>query len=380
VIGSKFFYALGYFTPENYILDGKRSEFSVAPDAKLRGVNGKPRRMQARDMAILLDKVPSDREGRMRLVASRAVEGEPLGPFKYSGTRSDDPNDVVPHERRRDLRGLHVLAAWLNHTDAKAGNSLDVLVNENGRQTIRHYLIDFGAMLGSDSDMPKDARFGHEFILPTGKDALARMFSFGFAPRQWETIEYPERKAVGRFSADAFDPETWKSNYPNPAFLSRTPEDEYWAAKLVMAFTDEEIRAVVETGKYSNRKDADYIASTLMRRRDRIGQVYFNKVLALDNFRVEAAAIRFDDLLVRYGFAPPREVNVDWYRFDNLTRALSAIPGARSVSVPAAARTARDGSYFMVRLEEAGDVQERGVRVYLRQRGGRLEVVGIERV
>jgi len=66
-----------------------------------------------------------------------------VGPFRYEGTRSDDPNDIVPHEARRDLRGLFVFCAWLNHTDAKAANSLNALVQEDGVTFIRHYLIDF---------------------------------------------------------------------------------------------------------------------------------------------------------------------------------------------------------------------------------------------
>ncbi len=49
------------------------------------------------------------------------------------GTRSDDPNDLVPHEHRRELRALRVFGAWTNLVDWKAGNTLDTLVEENGR-------------------------------------------------------------------------------------------------------------------------------------------------------------------------------------------------------------------------------------------------------
>ena len=65
-------------------------------------------------------------------MASRFIEGKLAGPFNYQGMRSDDPNDIVPHEDRRELRGLGVFAAWLNHHDTRAINSMDSLVVENG--------------------------------------------------------------------------------------------------------------------------------------------------------------------------------------------------------------------------------------------------------
>ena len=60
------------------------------------------------------------------------------------GVRDDDPNDTVPHEHRRELRGLRVFAAWLNHTDMKEDNTLDMFVEEGGRHFVKHHLVDFG--------------------------------------------------------------------------------------------------------------------------------------------------------------------------------------------------------------------------------------------
>src|SRR5204863_188426 len=148
-------------TPENYVANIRTSDITVSPEATRVGDSGKPRPMTMRDIEDILWKVPRGADGSYRMVASRAVEGKPVGPFMYKGTRADDPNDWIPHERRRELRGLFVFAAWLNHTDAKSINSLDTLVSEGGRQYVRHYLIDFGSAFGSDSDMPKNARFGN---------------------------------------------------------------------------------------------------------------------------------------------------------------------------------------------------------------------------
>ncbi len=79
----------------------------------------------------MLAKAPRTAGGQYRALASLLISGKPVGPFKYDGTRGDDPNDLVPHEHRRDLRGLRTLCAWLGHDDSKALNTLDVLVQED---------------------------------------------------------------------------------------------------------------------------------------------------------------------------------------------------------------------------------------------------------
>ena len=44
------------------------------------------------------------------------------------------PNDVVPHEHRRELRALKVFGAWTNLVDMKAGNTLDTVVDRERPQ------------------------------------------------------------------------------------------------------------------------------------------------------------------------------------------------------------------------------------------------------
>lgn len=378
VIGSKFFYALGYNTPENYILYFRLEELKLGEKATVRGVTGNKRRMTTRDMAIILDKVPRNSDGRMRLIASLSLPGEPVGPFKYEGTRADDPNDVVAHDRRRDLRGLFVFCAWLNHTDSKQGNTLDTLVEANGRRLIRHYLIDFGAMLGSDSDKAKDARLGHGYMFPTGKETLRGMGTFGLAPHDWELADYPHLKAVGRFEAKIFEPGKWRSNYPNPAFLSRTPQDEYWAARQIMAFTNEEIRALVDTGQYSDPRVPEYIAKALAERRDKIGRAYFQKVLSIDHFRVEEGQLSFKDLSFQYGFTGQRLFQYSWGRYDNAARRAESISGETTAKLPAAWASAPPESYFRVEIHAVND-EARRVFVYLRKHNGAPQLVGIQR-
>jgi len=306
VIGARFFYALGYYTPQNYLVYLARADLKVRPGATIDGLGGKKRPMLERDLDDMLRLAPRRKDGWYRMMASRTMEGELIGPFRYEGTRPDDPNDTIPHQDRRDLRGLRVFCAWLNHTDSKSINSLDTIVEEGGVRFVRHYLIDFGAILGSDSDMPKNARFGNEYIIPKAGHALTRMVALGLDVMSWESASYGHLKVVGRLESRVFDPEKWKSNYPNPAFLRHLSDDEYWAAKQVMAFTDEDIRAVVETGDYSDPRAVEYITRVLIERRDKIGRTYFSKLLPLDNFTVSGGAVSFDDLAVKHGLTQAR--------------------------------------------------------------------------
>jgi len=367
-IGSRFFYALGYNTPENFIVNLRAEDLSVSPKAKVTGISGKPRLMTRHDVDLVLLRVPRRPDGSLRIVASLAVEGSPVGPFRYDARRSDDPNDLVPHQDRRDLRGLRVFAAWLNHTDAKGHNSLDAIVERDGIRFVRHYLIDFGSILGSDSDMPKDARFGHEYIVPNTSQLFSHMGRLGLAPDPWESAKYPHDNAVGRFESAIFNPLEWKPNYPNPAFDRMLPDDAYWAAKIVMTFTDDDIRAIVEAGEYSSRESVDYIVKTLAVRRDKIGRAYFEQVLPLDNFRFENGALRFDDLPEKYHFAPSRQFDISWFDFDNQANALA----------PAASLDAIRTPFGAARIMEKGKPAKL-VTVFFRRSNTPYAVVGIER-
>ena len=110
----------------------------------------------------------------------RLLPGKILGGFRYEGTRPDDPNDIVPHEHRRELRALRVFGAWTNLTDLKAGNTLDTLVTENGRGVVKHYLQDVGSTFGMAPTGRTTGTKGWEYFYEGGS-TRRRLFSFGFA-------------------------------------------------------------------------------------------------------------------------------------------------------------------------------------------------------
>jgi hypothetical protein len=377
VMGSLFLYAAGYNVPENYILVGRREEFHLSKDAKIKGASGKNHRLSETELRQIFDRIPRERDGRIRLMASLSLPPKIAGPFRYVGVRSDDPNDLVPHQQRRDLRGLAVLFAWVNHTDAKGENSLDTVEGAGENARFVHHLLDFGDSFGSDSDIAKDPRHGQEYIiLPI---AWSRMYTLGLSAPDWETVHYPhDMPAVGNFTAAAFDPLTWKANYPNPAFVQMTSLDGYWEAKHVMAFRDEQIRAIVEEGQFQDPKVVNYITRVLESRRDSIGRAWFRQVLPLEGFRIVDDHLAFDDLAVQYGFSSPSRYQLSWFVWHNDAQQKEDGSTPENSLLPDAFKSLAVGSYIGCKIAPE-HADKRSVTVYFRHEGDNWKLVGISR-
>jgi hypothetical protein len=375
VVASLFLYAAGYSVPENYVLTSGRENFQLSDKATITGLSGKKHPMTKDQLEEILDRVPRGHDGRLRVMASLALPGKIAGPFRYIGMRSDDPNDIVPHERRRDLRGLEVLFAWLNHTDAKGGNSMDTVAGTDQQARFVHNLLDFGDSFGSDSDIAKDPRHGAEFFLPASGEQWQRSYTLGLKPAAWETVKYPNKlKAIGNFTAEAFNPLAWKPNYPNQAFLAITPGDGYWGAKRVMAFTNEDIRAVVEDGQFSNPAATDYMAKVLEERRDLIGKAWFARVLPLEQFAIADGKIEYKDLNATYGLASAQTFTHEWFNWDNDKEQEHLVTTNSSDTLP----DGLTGSYIGCRfLPETKD--GRSTTAYFRREGDNWKLVGIKR-
>lgn len=377
IISSKFLYALGYNVPEYYLITFSRKQILVDPDAFIKDAQGRKRSMTERDVTDLLLDVPRNSDGTYRAIASRYLDGKDIGEFRFFGTRSDDPNDTVPHEHRRDLRGYRVFCAWLNHDDSRAVNTLDMLVEEDGVRFNKHYLIDFGSTLGSATSRANSPRAGNEYLF-SWKPPIAQLATLGLYVPRWARADFPDLPSVGRFEWEVFDPETWVPEYYNPAFANCLPEDAFWAARQVMAFTDEEIRAIVQTGKYSNPEAEDWIVTCLIRRRDKIGRTYFSKVLPLDRFEIRNGSLFFEDLEIRHGFRQDREYTVEWFFFDNEKNRKESIVEGKDLSLPASLKTVQPGRYFGVSIRD--DDNGKSVVVYFRRQPDNIAVVGIDRI
>ena len=259
-IATKFFWAFGYNQVESFLTTFDPKKTAIDPKATVRRPSGKRTRFTQDDVNAILETVARNADGTYRVIAGRLIPGKILGGFLYAGTRPDDPNDLVPHEHRRELRALRVFGAWTNLTDLKAANTLDALVTENGRTIVKHYLQDVGSTFGLCNDV-HEWDLSYEYFYQ-GDASRKRLFSLGFALSPWQTIPYVEYPSIGKFEGTTSIPAKWRPQTPTTAYMELRDDDAFWAARRVAAFTDELIRAAVHTGQFS---DPD--AEKLSRRR-----------------------------------------------------------------------------------------------------------------
>jgi hypothetical protein len=376
-------WALGYNVPEDYIGYIKREDLQISPKAT-REAAGKKLPLTEHDLHTALDLIDHTADGRIRVLASRYLPGKPIGPYAREGTRGDDPNDKIPHELRRSLRGQFPIFAWLNHTDLQEDNTLDTF--EDGH--VVHYLVDFGNALGVMGYGLKWQTVGYTYRFDWGM-ALKSLFSLGLWQRPWEEIGNPKLRGVGLFEAEHFEPGDWRPNSFYWPLEDKDRFDAFWGAKLMMRFTREQLKMIVGEAKLSDPRSAAYMLDTLVARQRKTGLYWFERVAPLDRFaRVptkDGDLLCFTDLLLSYKLDNP-QTRYELATFDrdgrqtSRTRQIASSDDGQVCVGNITPSKAPDG-YTIVRLRvHRNDSVMPDVRVHLAYRPDRtFDVIGLRR-
>ena len=388
-IATKIFYAIGYNTPANYIVRFHPDNFAIQEGTQVEDSFGDEQPLTEWRLRRMIRRVPRAEDGTIRVTASKYISGTPIGPFRYYETRSDDPNDIISHEDRRELRGLRLFAAWTNHDDTRAQNTQSTWIEEDGKHFVRHYLLDFGSTFGSG---PVDMQFPNlsfTYWLDLS-EVKKNTFGFGFRVPQYRHVKwppYPEYQSVGRWEGEAFDCLGWRNDYPNPAFVRMTPRDAFWAAKIIMRFTREELEAIVETGEYRDSNVAQYFLDVFLQRQAKCGEAGINGTNPLDDFRISGRYLEFTNLSKAHGFVDSEtRYSVSWSLFDNRTGAQEALRSAVTQSetrseLPERPRKGPD-AFLMAEIRSLNtdfSQWDAPIAVYLRPVGSSYHLAGIDR-
>jgi hypothetical protein len=397
MIGNRIFHAAGYNVPGALSIDLDAADLKAAPTATYLLYRVQKRPLTNAQVRATLSKVAHLPDGRMRAVVVPWIGGNILGGFDMLGVRSDDPNDRIPHQHRRSVRASWLLFAWLSILDPSSINTIDTYVEEGGRHFVRHYFFDFGCAFGSATSYAQGLQEDGEYVVEVGR-TIGALFSLGLYRRpfqderaEWQrlTTEHP---ALGYFPAESFDPDNFRTNKKVPSHMRLTDRDAYWGAKLVTAFSDEQIATVVAAARLPEA-DAGYIDRGLRVRRDIIGRRYLRAVAAVEGptMAPDGTRVCFEDLAIARGYAQPAEVRYEVDADDGFGNRVATYE--QEATGPAACIPiggAEKGSGYRVlsvRARFVGAAGHEGVhvgkatRVHLRWRAsiGRFVVVGLER-
>ncbi len=337
-IASRFYNAAGWWTVCDTVVYLHRSLLKLTPGLMFADNSGVKRLFGQAELDGILDAAQT-RGDLVRMVASRWLSGRTLGPFEYEETRKDDPNDVIAHEDRRDLRGARLMAAWLGHFDSREQNTMTTWAalakdakDASPGHTI-HWYIDLGDCFGSHWEWESlNRRIGHSYYFDPGDVALD-FITLGIPTRPWDRqVSNPAFEVFDYFRAD-FEPDAWKGGYPNPAFARMTELDGAWAARIISRFDDERIAATVKLGDYTDSRHTAFLTKTLIGRRDAIRRRYFANLSPVTDVRVSGDQVCGTDLARETGTWPEADFRYagQMWSGGQLTqkRALTVAPAAK---------------------------------------------------
>ena len=218
---------------------------------------------------------------------------------------------------------------------------------------------------------------------------LKSALTLGFGVPAWRKMDFYESPAIGRLPAldVPFDPQQWKTGIPNAAFLRARPDDTFWAARRVAAFSDEMVRALVKDAEFADAAASQFIVDTLVKRRDAIARTYLPHVNpVVDPVLGTDGRLTFANAAVDAGVAAaPDRYTVGWAEFDNTTgavRELGVTEGQSGIGAPPALPGA-PGSYVRVSIgarPPANPAWAEPVHAFFRRTADGWKLVGFRRV
>ena len=398
VMGSRLYHAAGFYTACNRVVFFDREILRIDEGATVEK-DGEEVPMTWEVLAPIWERASRHPDGRLRAASSAFLPGRPLGPWRYEGTRDDDPNDVIPHQERRELRGGYVLASWINHFDTREQNTLAMwIAGDDGRGHVRHNYIDFGDSFGSQWSWDGiSRRLGHASYFDL-RYLLIDFVTFGAIPRPWNEARLgPTGEVLGYFDVFRFEPDGWRPGYPNPAFLRASERDNAWMARIIANITPEQVEAIVDEAAVNADVTRAELKRILVGRRERILKRWLRGLSPLTWPRLETRGE--DARLCMRDLAIATEI-WDWSDRPYWARAWRHVGGSalEEVEVGALARrppahvcvglpsaeeaTPDEPAYWIVDLagQYGAEDDSPPARVHLYQLGpGHYRVVGLER-
>lgn len=345
-IASRLLWSLGYFAPEVWVTRGPAGE---------------------------------------RVSATRWADGVDLGPTPTSGTRSDDPNDLVPHQDRRSLRVLGMVAAWLALARLERDMLRDSYVGIGGGGHVRHHLVGWSGSLGVDGVLA--ARDEASNPDRQNDNLFFRLATLGLSPKPPPPdlrSEWPSLGAIDGF----VDPGDYGPSPPFPPRYRLTEPDAYWLAKRLAELPERTIDEAILAGELSSPEARHRLGVLLRARRKQVVDFGMSLVTPCEALRVRPGQGGQQELVlldraIAFGSASPSTGRYELALLDaegNELRPPVEVRGAGPhVLLPLPTEGWPAGEYRIARVVAIRSERRapRPLEVHLIRRGGALRILGV---
>ena len=296
-VGAKVYYATGYYTTCEQVVYFRPSALKLTPGLHWEHNFGEEETFDRTALEKVLGHCPKRGEF-VRMQASEWLAGHGLGGFQYEGTRRDDPNDVVPHEDRRELRGKRVVDAWMDWFDDRRGNTFDSWIaarpgpDDASPGRVIHYQMDTSEALGSEWNWPQiSRRLGYAYVVDWG-DMARDLVMLGTRFETWDTIhKTPGMELFAYFNVRDFVADQWKNEYPISPFSRMTERDGAWMARILARFTPEDVRVLAKTADFTTAPDTAFLIEVLEGRLQKILERYLTRLSSITEVHVEGTSV-----------------------------------------------------------------------------------------
>ncbi len=293
-VGARVYYAAGYYTTCEQVVYFRRSALKLTPGLRWKHNFGDEEDFGPAQLEKVLGHC-ARRGDLIRMQASAWLSGQNLGGYQYEGTRGDDPNDVIRHDDRRELRAKRLLDAWIDRFDDRRGNTIDMWIADRPGPPdaspghVIHYQTDTSEALGSEwAWEPISRRLGYSYVLDW-HDVTLDLLTAGARLETWDTVQKTAGKeSFAYFNVRDFVPDAWKNEYPIAAFDRMTERDGAWMARILAHFDSATVQVLARTARFTDRADTDYLEQVLEVRLRKILERYLTRLSSVADVHVES--------------------------------------------------------------------------------------------
>jgi hypothetical protein len=320
-----------------------------------------------------------------RVAATRWPVGVDLGPTPLLRTRSDDANDVVPHLDRRSLRALGMVAAWLGLGRLEPVMLRDQYLGATGQGHVRHELVGWSGALGvaalrsvvAEANDPD--RESHNFFF--------RLGTFGLSPKPpapEAQIRWPSLGQLGPWVV----PDDYTPSPPFEPIDRLTPADAFWLAKRLASLPDATLEAALDSGRLASPRARAALDGWLRARRWQVVHGGFEVATPLDVVGVGAArggrptiVLRDEAIAQQLELAAQTTYEVAFVDLEGAEWSPPIVvrPNAATVVVPLPPVPWGEAGALVVRVASRRDGADepRPVELHLRQTSDLVRLVGV---